>query len=97
MTILMPDLTVEFYNADHRVLSRIRWQEAVRLILRGRCMSSMCTAPAVHVRGPSLVIELPMSVAVRSAMQTNPAVGSAIRPYCVRIRMTGTGSVVRGR
>ena len=44
MAILMSDLTVEVYNADYRVLSRIRWQEAVRLILRGRCMSSICTA-----------------------------------------------------
>jgi hypothetical protein len=35
MAILMPDLTVEVYNADYRVLSRIPWQEAIRLILRG--------------------------------------------------------------
>jgi hypothetical protein len=35
MSILMPDLTVEVYNADYRVLSQIRWQEAIRLILRG--------------------------------------------------------------
>jgi hypothetical protein len=35
MAILMSDLTVEVYNADYRVLSRIPWQEAIRLILRG--------------------------------------------------------------
>ena len=29
MAILMPDLTVDVYNADYRALSRIRWQEAV--------------------------------------------------------------------
>ena len=45
MAILMPELTVEVYNADYRVLSRIPWQEAVRLILRVRCTSSMCTGP----------------------------------------------------
>ena len=30
MAILMPDLTVQVYNADYRVLSRVPWQEAVR-------------------------------------------------------------------
>jgi len=29
MAILMPDLTVQVYNADYRVLSRVPWQEAV--------------------------------------------------------------------
>jgi hypothetical protein len=35
MAILMPELTVEVYNADYRVLSRIPWQEAIRLIPAG--------------------------------------------------------------
>ena len=29
MAILMPDLTVQVYNADYRVLSPVPWQEAV--------------------------------------------------------------------
>jgi len=65
MAILMPDLTVEVYNADYRVLSRIPWQEAVQLILRGAVYIVDVHNPAVHVRSPSLVLELPMSVALR--------------------------------
>src|SRR4051794_29619031 len=65
MAILMPNLTVEVYNADYRVLSRIPWQEAIRLILRGAVCVIDVHSPAVHIRSPSLVIELPMSVALR--------------------------------
>jgi 5-methylcytosine-specific restriction endonuclease McrA len=65
MAILMPNLTVEVYNADYRVLSRIPWQEAVRLILRRAVYTIDVHNPAVHVRSPSLVVELPMSVALR--------------------------------
>ena len=65
MAILMPDLTVEVYNADYRVLSRIPWQEAIRLILRGAVYVIDVHSPAVHIRSPSQVIELPMSVALR--------------------------------
>ena len=65
MAILMPDLTVEVYNADYRVLSRIPWQEAVRLILRGAVYVIDVHNPAVHIHSPSLVIELPVSVALR--------------------------------
>ena len=65
MVILMPDLTVEVYNADYRVLSRIPWQEAIRLILRGAVYVIDLHCPTVHIRSPSLVIELPMSVALR--------------------------------
>jgi len=65
MVILMPDLTVEVYNADYRVLSTIPWQEAVRLILRGAVYVIDLHNPAVHIHSPSLVIELPMSVALR--------------------------------
>ena len=61
----MPDLTVEVYNADYRVLSRIPWQEAVRLILRGAVYVIDVHSPAVHIHSPSLVIELPVSVALR--------------------------------
>jgi len=65
MAILMPDLTVQVYNADYRVLSRVPWQEAVRLILRGAVYVIGVHNPAVHVHSPSLVIELPVSVALR--------------------------------
>ena len=65
MAILMHDLTVEVYNADYRVLSRIPWQEAVRLILRGAVYVIDVHSPAVHIHSPSLVIELPVSVALR--------------------------------
>jgi 5-methylcytosine-specific restriction endonuclease McrA len=65
MAQLMPDLTVEVYNADYRVLERVPWQEAVRLMLRGAVYVIDVHDPVVHVRSPSLVIELPMSVALR--------------------------------
>ena len=65
MAILMHDLTVEVYNADYRVLSRIPWQEAVRLILRGAVYVIDVHSPAMHIHSPSLVIELPVSVALR--------------------------------
>jgi 5-methylcytosine-specific restriction endonuclease McrA len=65
MAILMPDLTVEVYNADYRVLSRIPWQEAVLLVLRGAVYVIDLHRPAVHIHSPSLVIELPVSVALR--------------------------------
>ena len=65
MDILIPNLTVEVYNADYRVLSRIPWQDAVRLILRGAVYVIDVHTPAVHIHGPSLVIELPASVALR--------------------------------
>jgi 5-methylcytosine-specific restriction endonuclease McrA len=65
MTIPIPELTVEVYNADYRVLSRIPWQEAVRLILRGAVYVIDVRRPAVHVHSPSLAIELPVSVALR--------------------------------
>jgi hypothetical protein len=72
MAIVMPDLTVEVYNADYRVLSRIPWQEAVRLILRGAVYIIDVHTPAVHIRSPSLVIELPVSVARRGAATRRP-------------------------
>jgi 5-methylcytosine-specific restriction endonuclease McrA len=65
MAILMPNLTVEVYNADYRVLSRVPWQEAIRLILRGAVYVIDLHSPAVHIHSPSLVIELPVSVALR--------------------------------
>lgn len=65
MAIQMPDLAVEVYNADYRVLSRIPWQESVRLILRGAVYVIDVHRPAVHIRSPSMVIELPVSVALR--------------------------------
>jgi 5-methylcytosine-specific restriction endonuclease McrA len=65
MAILMHDLTVEVYNADYRMLSRIPWQEAVQLILRGAVYVIGVHTPAGHIRSPSLVIELPLSVALR--------------------------------
>jgi hypothetical protein len=65
MAILMSDLTVEVYNADYRVLSRIPWQEAVRLILRGAVYVIDVHSPSVRIHSPSLVMELPISVALR--------------------------------
>ena len=65
MAISAPSLTVEVYNADYRVLSRIPWQEAIRLILRGAVYIIDVHNPAVHVHSPSLVLELPISVALR--------------------------------
>ena len=65
MAFLMPEMTVEVYNADYRVLSRIPWQEAVRLILRGAVYVIDVHSPVVHIRSPSLAIELPVSVALR--------------------------------
>jgi 5-methylcytosine-specific restriction endonuclease McrA len=65
MAIHMLNLTVEVYNADYRVLSQVPWQEAVRLILRGAVYVIDLHSPAVHVHSPSLVIELPASVALR--------------------------------
>lgn len=58
-------LTVEVYNADYRVLRRIPWQEAIQLILRKAVYIVDVRDPAVHVRSPSLTVEVPMSVALR--------------------------------
>jgi 5-methylcytosine-specific restriction endonuclease McrA len=88
MAILMPDLTVDVYNADYRVLSRIPWQVAVRLILRGAVYVIDLHSPAVHVRSPSLVIELPVSVALREYVHI---------PYRPANRVTRQGVLVRDR
>lgn len=65
MNTLIADLTVDVYNADYRVLSRIPWQEAVRLILRDAVYVIDLHSPAVHIHSPSVVIELPLSIALR--------------------------------
>jgi 5-methylcytosine-specific restriction endonuclease McrA len=88
MAILMHDLTVEVYNADYRVLSRIPWQEAIRLILRGAVYVIDVHTPAVHIRGPSLVIELPLSVALREYVHI---------PYKADNRVTRDGVLRRDR
>lgn len=88
MAILMPDLTVEVYNADYRVLSRIPWQEAVRLILRGAVYVIDVHSPAVHIRSPSLVIELPVSVALHEYVHI---------PYKPDNRVTRDGVLRRDR
>jgi 5-methylcytosine-specific restriction endonuclease McrA len=88
MAILMPDLTVEVYNADYRVLSRIPWQDAIRLILRGAVYVIDLHRPAVHIHGPSLVIELPMSVALREYVHI---------PYNAVDRVTRDGVLRRDR
>ena len=88
MTILMSDLTVEVYNADYRVLSRIPWQEAVRLILRGAVYVIDVHNPAVHIHSPSLVIELPMSVALHEYVHI---------PYKADNRATRDGVLRRDR
>ena len=86
MAISAPSLTVEVYNADYRVLSRIPWQEAVLLILRGAVYVIDVHTPAVHVRAPSLVIELPVSVALREYVHI---------PYRAGIRATRSGVLRR--
>jgi 5-methylcytosine-specific restriction endonuclease McrA len=88
VTSLMPDLTVEVYNADYRVLSRIPWQQAVRLILRGAVYVIDVHNPAVHIHSPSLVIELPMSVALREYVHI---------PYRPDNRVTREGVLRRDR
>jgi 5-methylcytosine-specific restriction endonuclease McrA len=88
MTVLMPDLSVEVYNADYRVLSRIPWQEAIRLILRGAVYVIDLRSPAVHVRSPSVVIELPVSVALREYVHV---------PYEAVTRVTRDGVLRRDR
>ena len=88
MAILMPDLTVEVYNADYRVLSRIPWQEAVLLILRGAVYVIDVHSPAVHIRSPSLVVELPASVALREYVHI---------PYKADNRVTRYGVLRRDR
>jgi 5-methylcytosine-specific restriction endonuclease McrA len=65
MANLTPNLNVEVYNADYRALPHIPWQQAVLLILRREVHVIGVRTPAVHVRSPSLVIELPASVALR--------------------------------
>jgi 5-methylcytosine-specific restriction endonuclease McrA len=86
MDILVADLTVEVYNADYRVLSRIPWQDAVRLILRGAVYVIDVHTPAVHIHGPSLVIELPASVALREYVHI---------PYHPKTRVTRDGVLRR--
>jgi 5-methylcytosine-specific restriction endonuclease McrA len=65
MAILTSNLNVEVYNADYRALHQIPWQQAIRLILRREVHVIGVHTPAVHVHSPSLVIELPASVALR--------------------------------
>ena len=65
MSMTTPDLNVEVYNADYRALPRVPWQQAVRLILRREVHVIGLRTPAVYVHSPSLVIELPASVALR--------------------------------
>jgi 5-methylcytosine-specific restriction endonuclease McrA len=88
MAIPMPDLTVEVYNADYRVLSRIPWQGAVLLMLRGAVYVVDVYVPAVHVHGPSLVIELPVSVALREYVHV---------PHNAANRVTRDGVLRRDR
>jgi 5-methylcytosine-specific restriction endonuclease McrA len=88
MAMATPDLTVEVYNADYRVLSRIPWQEAVRLILRGAVYVIDMHDPVVHIHSPSLVIELPMSVALREYVHV---------PYQAVQRVTREGVLRRDR
>ncbi|MDT5016435.1 MAG: hypothetical protein QOD39_2595 [Mycobacterium sp.] len=84
----MPDMTVDVYNADYRVLSRIPWQEAVRLILRGAVYVIDVHSTAVHIHSPSLVIEPPLSVACRAYVHI---------PYKTDDRVTRDGVLRRDR
>lgn len=56
---------VAVYNADYRVLTHVRWQESVRLLLRGSAYLVESHSPAIHIHSPSTVVELPVSVALR--------------------------------
>ncbi|OHT89303.1 restriction endonuclease [Mycobacteroides saopaulense] len=82
----MPDQTVQFCNADYRVLHQISWQHAVRLILKGVVYVIDTHQPAVHVRSASLVIELPVSIALREYVYI---------PYTSRNRVTRVGVLRR--
>ncbi|AOS95102.2 MULTISPECIES: HNH endonuclease [Mycobacterium avium complex (MAC)] len=88
MLIPMPDLTVEVYNADYRTLAHITWQHAVQLILRGAVVVIDVHNPAVHIHGPSLVIELPLSVALREYVHI---------PYRADTKVTREGVLRRDR
>lgn len=88
MPIQTTNLTVEVYNADYRVLSRIPWQDAIQLILRDAVYVIDRHSPAVHIHGPSLVIELPMSVALREYVHI---------PYRPNERATREGILRRDR
>lgn len=88
MLIPMPDLTVEVYNADYRALAHITWQHAVQLILRGAVVVIDVHNPAVHIHGPSLVIELPLSVALREYVHI---------PYRADNKVTRQGVLRRDR
>lgn len=86
MSTMTPNLSVEVYNADYRALPRIPWQQAVRLILRREVHVIGLRTPAVHVHSPSLVIELPESVALRKYVHI---------PYEPRNRVTREGVLSR--
>jgi 5-methylcytosine-specific restriction endonuclease McrA len=86
MAIVTSDLQVEVVNADYRALPQIPWQQAVRLILRREVHVIGGRTPAVHVRSPSLVIELPASVALRKYVHI---------PYKPRNRVTRDGVLSR--
>jgi 5-methylcytosine-specific restriction endonuclease McrA len=83
---MTPDLSVDVYNADYRALPRIPWQQAVRLILRREVHVIGLRTPAVHVHSPSLVIELPESVALRKYVHI---------PYKPHNRVTREGVLSR--
>jgi 5-methylcytosine-specific restriction endonuclease McrA len=86
MSTMTPDLSVDVYNADYRALPRIPWQQAVRLILRREVHVIGLRTPAVHVHSPSLVIELPESVALRKYVHI---------PYKPHNRVTREGVLSR--
>jgi hypothetical protein len=72
MAILMPDLTVDVYNAD-TALSRIRWQEAVA-DLAGCGVCHRRARPAVQYAVSSPVTCWPAkSLLVVSLLVTGPA------------------------
>ncbi|MBB4852774.1 hypothetical protein HNP40_000140 [Mycobacteroides chelonae] len=82
MGTLMPNQTVQFCNADYRVLHQISWRHAVKLILKGFVYVIDTHQPAVHVRSASLVNELPVSIALREYVYS---------PYTSRNRVTRAG------
>lgn len=65
MTTALPT-TVEVFNADYRIFGTVSWMDAVRLLLRDAAHIVESHCPPVHVHSPSLTVELPASVVLKS-------------------------------
>lgn len=65
MTLMMPSLTVEVFNADYRSFGEVSWMDAIRLILRDAVHIVESHTPSIHVHAPSRTVELPVSVVLK--------------------------------